>query len=81
MATETLESRVATLEAEVKRLKLQMAQETGAVSGKTAPDFLDRFSGIFANDPTFEEAVRLGKEWRYADHPDHVNPSLEKGRE
>ena len=67
--TASLEERVASLEQEVQRLQRLMARETGAVSGRTAPDFLERFAGIFANDPTFDEAVRLGREWRDADKP------------
>ena len=64
-----LEERVALLEAEVRRLQAQVARGAGAVSGRTAPDFLEQFSGIFANDPTFDEAVRLGREWREQDRP------------
>ncbi len=59
-----LEERVALLEQEVRRLQAQVARGTGAVSGRTAPDFLEQFAGIFRDDPTFDEAVRLGREWR-----------------
>lgn len=67
--TETLTERIALLEEQVRQIQSRLPPETGAVSGRTAPDFLARFSGIFANDPTFDEAVRLGREWRYADRP------------
>lgn len=70
MSTQTtlsLEERVAALEVEVSRLRFKAAQASGAVMGRTAPDFLDRVFGILADDPTFDEAVRLGQEWRYAD--------------
>lgn len=66
--TETLAERIALLEEQVKQIQSRLP-ETGTVSGRTAPDFLERFSGIFAYDPTFDEAVRLGREWRYADRP------------
>ena len=65
---QALEERVAFLEEEVRRLQTQMMRQTGAVSGKTAPDFLTRFSGIFGNDPTLAEATRLGRAWREEDH-------------
>ena len=67
--TEALAERVAQLEQDVRHLKTRMAWETNAVSGRTAPDFLERFSGIFGNDPTFPEAERLGQEWRNTDKP------------
>ena len=66
---ENLEERVSLLEAEVRHLRMELKREQGIVSGRTSPDFLEEFAGIFANDPTFPEAVRLGQEWRYADRP------------
>lgn len=65
--TQSVEDRLSALEKEVGQLRLQVAREQGAVSGRTSPDFLKRFAGIFADDPTFDEAVRLGREWRNAD--------------
>ena len=61
---ETLEERVTLLEEEIRRLNTQIRQQTGVVSGRTAPDFLARFAGIFGDDPTFDEATRLGRAWR-----------------
>lgn len=55
MAQQTMEERVAHLEGEVSRLRWELAHQKGAVSGRTAPDFLEKFAGIFANDPTFDE--------------------------
>ena len=66
---QALEERVALLEAEVRRLQTQIMQQAGAVSGKTAPDFLARFSGIFGDDPTFAEATHLGRAWREQSNP------------
>lgn len=54
-----LESRVATLEAELA----QMKQALSAIVQKKDPWWL-KVAGSFENDPTFEEAVRLGQEWR-----------------
>lgn len=63
---QALEERVTVLEEELRRLQAEVMRQS-AVSGKTAPDFLARFSGIFGDDPTFAEAVRLGRAWREED--------------
>ncbi len=49
----------------------------GAVFGRTAPDFLDRFSGIFGNDPTLAEATCLGRAWREGDGPEGADKYVE----
>ena len=66
MATETLESRVSELESQMKTLMIRLA-----AGQKTAPEKRGwRIAvGIDANNPYFEEAVRLGREWRFADSP------------
>lgn len=65
----TVEERLDALEATVAKIKAKVESGAPPVTGRTSPDFLQRFSGIFANDPTFDEAVRLGQEWRHADRP------------
>ncbi len=62
MPVRTLEDRVATVEQELERLKLRLDTETVA----PAPVGWEQVYGIFADDPLFEEAVRLGREWRDA---------------
>ncbi|MGB3263289.1 MAG: hypothetical protein WBA89_04965 [Microcoleus sp.] len=54
-----LESRVATLETELA----QMKQMLSVFVNKKSPWWL-KVAGSFENDPTFDEAVRLGEEWR-----------------
>ncbi len=71
--TNTTEQRLTLLEEQVRQLQAQRERET--VSGKTTPDFLEQFVGIFADDPAFPEAVRLGREWRDTDNPT-PNPDL-----
>ena len=41
----------------------------GAVSGWTAPDWLENAVGLFEGSAEFEEAVRYGEAWRNADRP------------
>ncbi|MBE9165165.1 MULTISPECIES: hypothetical protein [Microcoleaceae] len=54
-----LEARVATLETELA----QMKQMLSVFVQKKSPWWL-KVAGSFENDPTFDEAVRLGQEWR-----------------
>jgi hypothetical protein len=64
MAVPELEQRVAALEAEVTQLKEQVKK---AVPSKG--DWLDNIYGAFADDPHFEEAMRLGREYRESLRP------------
>lgn len=64
MAVAEIELRVAALEDEVARLKEQLE--------KVAPsqgDWLDDIYGAFNNDPIYEEAMRLGREYRESLRP------------
>ena len=64
MAVPQIEQRVAVLEAEVAQLKEQLK--------KTIPsrgDWLNDIYGAFENDPHFEEAMRLGREYRESLRP------------
>ncbi|MBD2500385.1 hypothetical protein [Anabaena azotica] len=54
-----LEARVATLEVELAQMKQLLS---GVIQEKT-PWWL-KVVGSFENDSTFDEAIRLGKEWR-----------------
>ncbi len=65
MAAPSLEERVTALEAELKQLKQQSGQDTLP----DAPRGWQRIVGIFKDDPEFDEAVRLGREWRMSDAP------------
>ena len=61
MNTMKLEKRVAALEAEVARLKQKLEGNSKS--------WTDEITGIFANDPAFEEAMRLGREYRESLRP------------
>lgn len=57
--SQQLEARVATLETELAQVK----QMLSGVLQKKVPWWL-KVAGSFEDDPTFDEAVRLGQEWR-----------------
>jgi hypothetical protein len=59
MAVGSLEERVAALEAEMARLK----QERTSAEGASIPWWERRF-GAFKDDPAYDEAMRLGAEYR-----------------
>ena len=58
--TQTLEQRVAELEKQVSELNTQMA--TSLPRKKN----WEKSFGIFKDDPDYESAMRLGREWREA---------------
>jgi hypothetical protein len=64
MAAGSLKQRVEALEAEVARLKAKLEGRTRG----TMP-WWEKIAGTFANDPIYEEAMRLGKEWRESFRP------------
>jgi hypothetical protein len=62
MTTAQVESRLTALEQEVARLKAQIVTAT-----PHANNWVEEIAGTFANDPIFDEAVRLGRKWRQAE--------------
>ena len=64
MAVPDIECRVAALEADVARLREQLEK---AVPAKK--DWLDEIYSAFENDPIYEEAMRLGREYRESLRP------------
>ena len=64
MATVPLKERVAILEKEVAQLKSHLEN-----TASTGTPWWDQIIGTFADDPAFEEAVRLGREYRESLRP------------
>jgi hypothetical protein len=64
MASSDLEKRVAALEAEVAKLKAESTK-----SAANQRPWWEEIAGTFADDPAFEEAMRLGREWRESFRP------------
>jgi len=65
MASSDLEKRVAALEAEVAKLKAESTK-----SAANQHPWWEEIAGTFADDPAFEEAMRLGREWRDSFKPE-----------
>ncbi len=59
MATSELELRVSALEKELAKLKDKLVKD-----GTLELPWWEQISGTFANDPDFEEAMRIGREYR-----------------
>jgi hypothetical protein len=64
MSTRSLEARVAELEAELSRLKQRV--ETQQTPRSVA--WWERRFGAFKDDPLYEDAMRLGREYRESLH-------------
>jgi hypothetical protein len=62
MSRGTLESRVACLEGQLAKLQAK-------VDGETTKSWLESIYGAFANDPIYDEAMRLGREYRESLRP------------
>jgi hypothetical protein len=69
MAKNTLERRVAALEAEIERLK----DRVGAAPG---PPWWEQIAGSFSGDTAFDQAMHLGREYRRSLRP--KTPSTRK---
>lgn len=65
MAGLTIEDRLAVVEREIARLKRRFPAE------QPEEDWVDAMSGAFADDPEFDEVVRLGREIRDADRMEY----------
>ncbi|HMV47503.1 MAG TPA: hypothetical protein PLD20_11370 [Blastocatellia bacterium] len=64
MATAQLELRVAALEAEIAQVKQQLEKLPNSQG-----NWLNDIVGAFDNDPIYEEAMRLGREYRESLRP------------
>jgi len=70
---QTLEERVAALEAEVKAIR-QTQNNRKTTSGNN--QWVNTIFGAFKDDPLFEEAVKEGEAYRKAQVPDYMQDDL-----
>jgi hypothetical protein len=71
MAGESLEQRVAALEAELDRVKQLIGQK------KLAP-WWQLWAGAFRNDPYFEKAMKYGRQYRESLRPKNASKHKKK---
>ncbi|MDY6783899.1 MAG: hypothetical protein SW833_15375 [Cyanobacteriota bacterium] len=66
MTSQQLEERSQQLEARVATLETELAQMKQILSGLIQKEsyWWLKVIGSFENDPTFDKAIRLGREWR-----------------
>ena len=69
MSSSSVEKRLSVLESELESLK-----EALASSGNEQP-WWRKVVGMYEDDPAFEEAARLGREWRESFQPDNDEPA------
>ena len=75
MSAATTEQRLQTLEAHLANLQRQIDERLPAMTRKTERGW-KAIVGTFADDPLYDEAMRLGREWRESqfDAPDTEMP-------
>ena len=66
MSAPTIEERLTAVEAELQQIKREKEQSKEVEE----PRGWKRIVGVFANDPDFEEAMRLGREYRESLRPE-----------
>ncbi len=64
MAAELIKERREALEREIAQIREKYKDQPPAVVGRTSPDFLEKYTGMFANDPVFDEMIRSIEEER-----------------
>lgn len=69
MSPSKVEERLSKLEAEVTQLKLSLLNGTNTVE-----PWWEKIVGVFADDPSFEEAIVIGREYRQS-YKDLFDPS------
>ncbi len=65
MAIASLEERVAKLETKLEQLE----QKHGATASQDTRPWWEQIRGTFKNDPDYDEAMRLGREYRESLRP------------
>lgn len=69
MKAKNLEQRLSDLEHEVAALREQI------LTLSPVKPWWERIAGTFENDPVYEQAMKLGREYRLAQKPNRTNKS------
>lgn len=73
MTNQELENRIAVLEAEVALLKNKVEKKSD-----TKKRWWEEIAGTFADDPAYDEAMRLGREYRLSQKEDYDDEEDDK---
>lgn len=60
--SKTIDERITALEQELEQIKAQLKPPA-------KKHWLENFIGAFADEPAFDDVIRYGREFRYADRP------------
>lgn len=66
MTNKEIEQRLAALETEFALLKSKMEK-----NGEVKTPWYEKIAGTFADDPAYDEAMRLGREYRLSQREDY----------
>lgn len=69
MSAQTIEERLTAVETELQELKRE--KEQTKEQNKAIP-WWEQIRGQFKDDPMYDEAMRLGREWRESEDADEV---------
>ena len=75
MSTKTLTQRVAELEAQLEDVKKRLPPED---SKSSSSSFVESVWGVFRADPAFDEAMKLGREYRESLRPNRTTQRKSK---
>ena len=64
MTSETMETRLSALEREMAQIKRLLQSKPGSVE-----PWWERIAGVFEDDPVFEQAMNLGRQYRQSLRP------------
>ncbi len=77
MSTSSLEDRVSVLEMELAQIKARIGEQSSQAEAKSG---WERIYGSFANDPIYDEAMRLGRAYRESLRPKPRRPRKRASR-
>ena len=69
MSAQTIEERLTAVETKLQEMKREREQKKEQDSKAGKPRGWKSIVGVFANDPEFEEAMRIGREYRESLRP------------
>ena len=79
MSAQSIEKRLAALEADIAEIRKRL-DPSPANKPEAAESWVDKIYGTFANDPIYDEAMRLGRKYRESLRPRPKKKKKRKGK-